>query len=181
MKWYLLKTWVGKEEDLVKEIRNRIPSSMYEECFVIYQERVWRKQQKSVIHVESLFPGCVFLTCQETEPLFRSLKRIPVVTKLMGTRDLEILPLRQEDVDFLVQISGKNHIVKLSYVVKDDQGQIYKISDPLKACLDQIERYLFKKRYVMVRHRLWGEDKAIVMGIILKEDAVEMRQHVDIK
>ncbi|RKI98591.1 hypothetical protein D7X87_26595, partial [bacterium D16-54] len=27
-----------------------------------------------------------------------------------------------------------------------------------------------KKRYAMVRHKLWGEERAIVLGIMLKED-----------
>ena len=51
MLWYLLKTWEGKEKDLVDEIRRTVPPSVYDECFVIYQERIWRKQQRSVVHV----------------------------------------------------------------------------------------------------------------------------------
>ena len=48
MQWYLLKTWAGREEELVQEIRRTVPGHMYKECFVIYQERIWRKQQKSI-------------------------------------------------------------------------------------------------------------------------------------
>ena len=62
VQWYLLKTWAGREEELVQKIRRTVPASAYQECFVIYQERIWRKQQKSIVHVEPLFPGCVFLT-----------------------------------------------------------------------------------------------------------------------
>ena len=62
MQWYLIKTWAGREEELVKKIRRTIPKQRFCECFVIYQERIWRKQQKSIVHVEPLFPGCVFLT-----------------------------------------------------------------------------------------------------------------------
>lgn len=171
MQWYLLKTWVGREAELIKEIRRTVPPYMYQECFVIQQERIWRKQQRSVMHVEPLFPGCVFLTCGGTELLFKQFEQIPSMAGLMAHGSLTILPMMKEDVDFLTKISGQDHIVRLSYVMKDDQGQIYKMSDPLKTCLGQIERYQFKKRYAMVRHRLWGEDQAIVMGIILKEDA----------
>ena len=53
--WYLLKTWAGREEELVKEVQRILPPQMYEECFVIRQERIWRKQQKSIVHLESLF------------------------------------------------------------------------------------------------------------------------------
>lgn len=171
MLWYLLKTWVGKEEELVKEIQRTVPSYMYRECFVIYQERIWRKQQRSVIHVEPLFPGNAFLTCREPDPLSGRLEQIPSMAKLMACGNLTVLPMMREDGEFLTKISGKDHIVRLSYVLKDEQGQICKISDPLQACRGQIERYQFKKRYAMVRHRLWGEDQAIALGIILKEDA----------
>ena len=34
----------------------------------------------------------------------------------------------------------------------------------------KIERIQLKKRYAMVRHKLWGEERAIVLGIMLKED-----------
>lgn len=171
MLWYLLKTWVGREEELAKEIRRTVPASMYGECFVIRQERIWRKQQRSIVHVEPLFPGCVFLTCKESGALFNRSGQIPLLEGLMACGNLTLFPMMEEDVDFLIKISGEDHIVRLSYVMKDEQGKICKISDPLKACKGQIERYQFKKRYAMVRRRLWGEDQAIVLGIILKEDA----------
>ena len=158
VQWYLLKTWVGREAELIKEIRRTVPPYMYGECFVIRQERIWRKQQRSVVHVEPLFPGCVFLTCRETGQLFKRLEQIPSMAGLMAHGSLTVLPMMKEDVDFLTKISGPDHMVRLSYVTKNEQGQICNMSDPLKACQGQIERYQFKKRYAMVRHWLWGEE-----------------------
>lgn len=171
MLWYLLRTWTGREEEMAKEIRRTVPPNLYQECFVIRQERIWRKQQKSIVHVEPMFPGCVFLTCKESGPLFGRLEQVPSLAGLMAGGKLPIYPMMEEDADFLMKISGEDHLVRLSYVVKDGQGKICRVSDPLKACRTQVERYQFKKRYAMVRHRLWGEDQAIVLGIILKEDA----------
>ena len=175
MKWYLLKTWPGKEEELVKEIWRTVPSHLYEECFVIYQERIWRKQQKS-IHVEPMWTGCVFLTCEESraaqraDDIFCILAQSASVARLMSDGELSVLPMMKEDGDFLSRISGKEHLVKLSYVLKNENGQIRGISGPLQGCSGKIERYQFKKRYAMVRHTLWGKEQAIVLGIILKED-----------
>lgn len=176
MKWYLLKTWTGREEELAEEIRRAIPSHLYQECFVMYQERIWRRQQRSIVHVEPMWPGCVFLTCEEShlsqkrDIIFRCLKGTLSVARLLSDGDLSVLPMMKEDVDFLTKISGKDHVVKLSTVLKSEDGQVSQISDPLKVCCGQIERVQFKKRYAMVRHRLWGKDQAIVLGIILKED-----------
>lgn len=186
MDWYLLKTWTGQEEELVKEIRRSVPQDLYQECFVIYQERIWRRQQKSIVHVEPLFPGCVFFTCQgrgvfgkadgmegrmeERTSFFRRLEGESSLAQRMACGDLVFFPVMKEDVEFLTAISGKDHVVRLSYVEKNDQGQIDRISEPLKTCQRQIERIQFKKRYAMVRHKLWGEERAIVLGIMLKED-----------
>lgn len=179
MQWYLLKTWVGKEEELVQEIRRTVPPSMYKECFVIYQKRVWRKQQRSVVHVEVLFPGCVFLVCEKIDSgdkkdsVYARLEKVPAITQLMNCEGFSMFPMMKEDVDFLVRISGRDHMVGLSYVLKREDGQTCIMSGPLRECQGQIERYQFKKRYAMVRQRLWGESQVIVLGILLKEDAVQ--------
>ena len=170
--WYLIKTWVGQEEDLVKEIRRTVASYLFKECFVIYQERIWRKQQRSIVHRELLFPGCVFLTC-EGEEIGRISRRRELaagISRLMGRSGLSILPMMPEDARFLERISGEEHVVKLSYVQKDEEGMVCGLSEPLKVCQGQIERIQFKKRYAMVRCRLWGEEKMLVLGIMLKED-----------
>lgn len=195
VQWYLLKTWVGREEELVKAFQSTVPSQMYEDCFVIKQERIWRKQQRSIIHMEPLFPGCVFLTCKEMkagmenranseglenraalemeperEVFLQRLERIPAVSRLMAGGVFTLFPMTGEDGRFLERISGNEHIVRLSYVQKDEEGNICKLSEPLKVCQGQVERYQFKKRYAMVRHRLWGEERVFVLGIVLKED-----------
>ena len=53
---------------------------------------------------------------------------------------------------------------------KDEYGNICKFSEPLKYYQEHIERIQFKKRYAMIRHRLWGEERTFVLGILLKED-----------
>lgn len=203
VQWYLLKTWAGREEELVREIQKIVPPQMYEECFVIWQERIWRKQQKSIVHMEPLFPGCVFLTCREREAgtegkdlpgnedaagykaiagnkavtengLFLPfLEKIPAAAQMMAGGIFTIFPMTGEDGQFLEKISGNEHVVRLSYVQKDEEGNICKLSEPLKVFQGQVERFQLKKRYAMVRHRLWGEERTFVLGIVLNEDGGE--------
>ena len=168
--WYLLKTWVDREEELVKEIRRAVPDDLYKECFVIYQERVWTRQQRNILHVKPLFPGCAFLTCQQSTSILSRIERIPAISLLIACGSLTILRMTEEDGKFLEKISGEEHIVKLSYVLKDEQGNICRLSEPLNDFEGKIDRIQFKKRYAMVHHRLWGEERIFVLGIILKED-----------
>lgn len=170
MQWYLLKTWAGREEELVREIRRTVPDTLCKECFVIEQERIWIRQKKNILHREKLFPGCVFLTCPSSEPILSRIERIPAVARWVAGRSLNILRMTEEDGKFLEDLSGKEHRVRLSYVLKDEKGNICKLSEPLNQYQDQIERIQFKKRYAMIRHKLWGEERIFVLGILLKED-----------
>lgn len=177
MLWYLLKTWAGREEELVKVIHKTIPSYQYKECFVIYQERIWRRQQRSIVHRERLFPGCVFLTCEDSgkeDFLPRCPEKNPDVGNRMAWGNVTILPMMPKDGEFLEKISETDHVVRLSYVQKEEGGEIALVSGPLKKCAGQMERIQLKKRYAVVRCRLWGEEQAIVLGIMLREDRGRM-------
>ena len=122
MLWYLIKTWAGGEEKLVKEIRRTVPPYMYQDAFVIYNERIWRRQGQSIIRLEPLFKGCVFLTCQKTEPLFRRFDRIPAMSRQIATGYLSIFPLMEQDANFLESISGGDHVIRTSYMLREDEG-----------------------------------------------------------
>lgn len=182
MLWYLLKTWAGREEELVKVIHKTIPSYQYKECFVIYQERIWRRQQRSIVHRERLFPGCVFLTCEDSgkeDFLPRCPEKNPDIGDRMAWGNITILPMMPKDGEFLEKISGTDHVVRLSYVQKEEGGEIALVSGPLKKCAGQMERIQLKKRYAVVRCRLWGEEQAIVLGIMLREDRGKMVVNAD--
>ena len=59
--WYVLQTLTGKEEELVRMIKKIVTPDSYSDCFIAYYERIWRKQQQSIVHVERLFPGYAFI------------------------------------------------------------------------------------------------------------------------
>ena len=171
MLWYKLKTWYGGEETLVKEIRRTVPPYLYDDVFVIYNERNLRKQQVNRIELEPLFPGCVFLTCRDTEPLFRRLEKIPAIWRLISTGYLSMFPLQEEDAQLLEAVSGKDHIVHISYVIRESEDEdIYRIYGPLEYVLDGIERLRFASRFAKVRRELWGEDTVLPLGILVRDD-----------
>lgn len=179
MFWYKLKTWHGGEEALVKEIRRTVPPYLYNEVFVIYNERNLRRQQLNRIEPEPLFPGCVFLTCQDTESLFRRLEKIPAIWRLISTGYLSMFPLAEEDAKFLEAISGNDHVVHASYVLHEPvEEDIYRIYGPLEYLLEGIEKIRFASRCAKVHKELWGEDTVLPLGILAKEDVgIEILYH----
>lgn len=168
--WYVMQTLTGKEEELIMFIRERIPSELYYDCFVIYYERIWRKQQESIVHIERLFPGYVFIISDEPVPLFLQLRKIPAMSKLMADGEYTFLPLNKEEEKFLESISGDQHVIRLSYVETDGRGNVGKIFGPLNVQRSQVIKYQFKKRYALVRVKLLGEEKKVALGILLAED-----------
>ena len=152
--WYVLQTMTGKEEELVRMIRKILPFGSYEDCFVAYFERIWRKQQQSVVHVERLFPGYVFIISENPNELFLQLKQVPAMSKMMADGEFTFLALEQEEEDFFQEMLKKDHIVHLSYVKTDGRGEPLRIVGPLEQYQRQIERFHFKKRYVIIRLKL---------------------------
>lgn len=98
--WYVLQTMTGREEALVEMVRKTVPSSLYEDCFIAYYERVWRKQQQSIVHIERLFPGYMLIITDKPDEVFLELKHIPAMVKLLSDGDFGFVPLRREEQMF---------------------------------------------------------------------------------
>ena len=122
------------------------------------------------MHVERLFPGYVFIISENPDEIFLQLKKIPAMSKMIADGEFTFLPIEQEEETFLDNMLRADHIVRLSYVAMDGKGRVYRILGPLEEYASQVVRYQFKKRYVIIRLRLLGEEKTVALGIILNED-----------
>lgn len=170
MLWYVLQTKTGEEEKLTELIKKIIPGHLYGECFVIYQEQLWRRQQKNIVHVKRIFPGYVFITSKEPEALFFCLKQIPAMSKIIADDEFFFLSVKKEEAEFLERIMNEDHVIGLSYVSTDGRGNIRQVFGPLKVCMQHIVKCRYGKRHVLVRLKLLGEEKTILLGIVLEED-----------
>ncbi len=170
MRWYVLQTRTGEEEKVTGLIRKIVPPHLYEECFVVYHEQLWRRRQQNFVHVKRAFPGYVFITSREPEALFFCLKQVPAMSKMMADDESFFLTVEKEEQEFLKGIMNDDHVICLSYLSTDGKGNIRQVSGPLKACVSGIVRCRFGKRHVLVRLRLLGEEKTVLLGIVLDED-----------
>lgn len=170
--WYVLQTITGKEEELVQMIHKIVSPTCYSKCFTAYYERIWRKQQRSIVHVERLFPGYVFILTEQPETLFLQLKRVPAMSKLIADGEYTFLALNTAEEIYMRNLLGesRDYIAHLSYVETDGKGHVGYISGPLSHYKNQVVRFQFKKRYAIVKLELLGESKTVALGIILKED-----------
>lgn len=168
--WCVVQTVTGKEDQLIQMIQKKVPHKLYEDCFIAYYERIWRKQGKSIVHVERMFPGYVLILTEEPENLFLYLRQVPMMSNMLADGEYTFLSLEDEEASFLEHILGEDHIARLSYIETGKGGSIRYVSGPLKQYLDRVTRFQFKKRYAVVSLKWKETEKTVLMGIILKED-----------
>lgn len=92
------------------------------------------------------------------------------MAKLMADGESCFLFVEKEEAAFLKKIMNADHVIGLSYLQTDGKGNIRQVSGPLRNCVGQIVRCRYGKRHVLVRLKLLGEEKTVLLGIILKED-----------
>lgn len=170
MPWYVIQTYTGREEQLVRMIRRQVPDQCYGQCFVAYYEQLRDRKQENQIHILRLFPGYIFISCNDIILLFRHLKMIPVMSKIISTGAFVFTPLHKEEVEFLLHVIDTEHIVRLTYVATDGRDHVSYLSGPLDNCRDRIQSYRFRDRYAKVKLKIAGEEKIVRMGIILNDD-----------
>ncbi len=173
--WYVIQTYTGREEKLVKMVQRVVPRQFYQGCFVIYHEQLWKRQQENQVHIRRSFPGYVFITSEDPESLFLCLKKVPSMSKLLADgalaeTEFTFIPLHQEEAAFLERLMDEDHIIRLSYVATDGKDHITYISGPLEACGDSNVNYRFRKRYASIKLMLSGEEKEVRLGLILNDD-----------
>ncbi len=170
--WYAIQTITGNEEEAIESIRRMVDKSVYEECFLLKREAVWRIEGACKVHVERLFPGYVFVSTRNPGELYQQLKRVSSYTKILGKEEEEFYPVSMEEEEFLKELlnGDKEYTVRLSPVEVDEEGKIVECGKPLERYLDRVVKKRIRLRYVIIRVHLFGRDREILMGIRLEGD-----------
>lgn len=114
-----------------------------------------------------LFPVYVFLVSDAKEFLLFALKRVIGLTKLIGTRD-EIVPLTEEEVDFLLEIEKEEQVVTMSKgMIVDDKVMIR--SGPLKGNEGLIKKIDRHKRKAWLDLEMFGRMVETQVGLEIVE------------
>lgn len=165
--WYVIQIMTGKEEMMREMITRNLPSKMYEDCFYIRRERIWRLNGEKVCHVETMFPGYLFVTTEDPEAIYWKLREIPGLTKLLRTEESQFLSVSPEEQDFLEDLIDKDEekIVRLSEVTLDEEKKILAAKGPLRKYVKQIVKKKIRLCYVMIEKELFGQKRKILIGI----------------
>ena len=99
--WLVMQVVSGREGHTVLLMERLLSGGVLEKCFVPMR-RMKKKYQGSWKEItEKLFPGYVFLISKQPQLLYDELKRIPALTKLLGSCEEYFTPLSEDDVRLL--------------------------------------------------------------------------------
>ena len=163
--WYVIQTLGGKEEETAHMIRRNISSCFAKECFIPKRERlkkfhgIWNKEE------EILFRGYVFVDSERPQGLYRELKQIPRLTKLLGREDEYFFALSQEEEELVRGIGDEKQKTAICRIAVEEGKKIRVLEGPLKGYTGDVVKVNLHKREVVVRVEFMGRPMELKMGV----------------
>ena len=167
--WYVIQVQTGREEQIMEEARSYQVQEYFDEIFAPHYER--KKKYLGQWHMETalLFPGYLFVISSRPEELYQALKRVPKLTKLLGTGE-KWTPMTEEDIAIVKRLSGQKHLMEFSegYI---QGGKVTVTKGPLKGLEGNISRIDRHRRLAWLTVELFGRTVELQAGleIIRKE------------
>lgn len=161
--WYVVQVRVGTEENMKLQCQKKISESILERCFIPYYEEKKRIQGEWKIQQKILFPGYIFVITEDIENLYKRLKCVIGMTKLLGTGE-EIVPLAEDEIQFMQNFGGEAQVVKMSEGVIE-QSEVKILSGPLQGKEGFIKKIDRHKRKAWLEMEMFGRLQTIQVGL----------------
>ena len=120
---------------------------------------------------ERLLPGYVFVTTEGAQELYTQLKKVPLLTRMLGIEtDCFVRLSRQEErwLDRLMGASEKNE-VGLSQIAFDEGNEVVIVSGPLKDMEGMVKKINLHRRIAEVEVPFMNGSTVIHLGIEMVE------------
>lgn len=173
--YYVIQVSPGAEDKTETMIRELVADNMYGRCFHPLRHVRKKFHGEWVDQHEKLLPGYVFITSGNIRELSQTLKRVPVLTKVLGRDEEQFIPLSSDEVEWLEQITGQTSNAGesengveceagLSQVLAEEDA-ITVLSGPLKNMEGKIKKINLHKRIAEVEVEFMGRSTVIYLGV----------------
>jgi len=155
MNWYVVHCLTGREE----EVRSRIQDSGIKAVVPrrLMKERcggVWREVERV------LFPGYVFILAGITPHEYYAVRYVPGAIRLLPGRHSRPLPLPEEEVTLILQLTMNGDTLGLSEVFVEG-GRVTVVSGPLKGLEGHIVKLDARRFRARVNISIMGEPRIV--------------------
>ena len=147
-KWYVMRTVPGKEQEAGALMERTIDNNLWRQWRVLKKQKLFRTQGKLFLNTEIMFSGYIFIKSEYPDRLQQELEKSREYPKLMGNKQIEIVPVEEKDLKFLQSVCGKEleNPMSLSKVESDEEGNLTHVGGILKKYEGQITRRRLRKR-----------------------------------
>ncbi len=181
MNYYVLQVAPREEEKAEAHIRKILPDGSYDQCF--HPTRQLRKKfhGKWVDVHEKLLPGYVFVTTEDANELHLQLKKVPLLTRMLGRDAESFVRLTEKDVSWLERLLGQSarsassekKEAGLSQIAVQEGNAIRIVSGPLKDLEGMIRKINLHKMIAEVEVPFMNGETVIHLGV----EMVEQKQN----
>lgn len=173
--YYVIQVAPGKEADVELYITERVEGELYSSCFhpVRHVKKKFHGEWRD--KYEKLLPGYVFINSENAEELYLALKRIPVMTKILGWHLEYITTLSAGEAEWLEKLvsAGKGGRitgeVPLSQIEVRENDEVKVLSGPLTDMVGMVRRINLHRRIAEVEVEFMGRKIVIHLGIEMVE------------
>lgn len=158
LKWYVLRTIVGKEEKAIFLLQH-----LFHDIKIIFPRRKlsWRKKGKIIDVIKPLFSGYLFVSANDKQIMELNLwlrtHRIDLWFVKLGNL---ITPITTGEIKLIQKLMCNSEIVEGSEILKiGDKVMIVK--GPLVGLEGIIEKYSKRNRRVIIKVTIGGEEKQV--------------------
>lgn len=161
--WYVMQVRTGTEENIRLQCSRRIPEGVLERCFIPYYEEKKKIRGEWTVQKKVLFPGYIFVVTENMEQLYEALRSVIGLTRLIGT-GREIVPLTEEEKNFLLEMGGEEQVVEMSEgIIENSRTKV--LSGPLKGKEGLIRKIDRHKRKAWLEIEMFGREQTVEVGL----------------
>ncbi len=178
MDYYVLQVAPREEEKAETHMKEILTAKLCGSCF--HPTRLIRKKfhGKWVEVHEKLLPGYVFVTTENAKELYVQLKKVPVLTKMLGRDEERFVRLSEREVRWLELLlqrcvscgsSDSVNEVGLSQITIQEGNEVQIVSGPLANLQGMVKKVNLHKRIAEVEVPFMNGKTVIHLGIEMVE------------
>lgn len=168
--WYAIQTLGREEEKTTIMIEKILDEGIYDRC--IYPTRMMKKKKSGEWRyvTEKLLPGYVFIITDQPLYVYNELKKIPLLTKLLGREGENFIRLEDKEIDWLEKLTDTtkgngSFEIGLSKVGFSEGEKVQIVEGPLADLEGYVKKINLHKRQAELEVELMGRKMIIYLGI----------------
>lgn len=161
--WYVIQVMSGEERRTMELCRALLDQTLYQDIFLPEMEVMKRYHGEWHKEKARMFPGYVFVVTERVEELFLAFKKVPKLTKILGTERVPVA-LSDKEVRLLEQVLDAEHVAEVSSGILVGDRLVIQ-SGPMMGLEGLVKRIDRHKRMAVLEVEMFGRRVEVRLGV----------------